>query len=102
MSGGVGIETAPAALRAVPSRLNFAAGGTMDPKDTKREKPTNDPLSEESQHPAGTAAGAAAGGAAGGAIGAAVAGPRRGLVGVAGGAGPPGAAAGGRAGTRGT
>src|SRR5206468_10283729 len=64
-------------------RPNFAAGGAMDPKNKKREPPSNDPLTEKSEHPAGTAAGAAAAGAVGGAIGAAVAGPAGGAVGVA-------------------
>src|SRR5919201_81873 len=55
----------------------------MEPKDTKREAPSNDPLRDETQHPGGTAAGAAAGGAAGAAIGTAIGGPVGGVVGIA-------------------
>src|SRR5207244_2096873 len=80
--GSVWIETAPATLRRLVGGLSFARGGAMDPKE-KREPPSNDPLTEKSEHPAGTAAGAAAAGAAGGAIGAAVAGPGGGMIGVA-------------------
>ena len=55
----------------------------MEPKDRKPEAPSNDPLSNKTEHPGGTAAGAAAGGAAGAAIGTAVGGPVGGVVGIA-------------------